>query len=550
MPLTGQTWSSGPVAAPWSTTATLARTDPTGLAALALALTTTLRTSAVLRSTEPGTATTTVRAITSVLRPDGTTLLPAGLSTSLTLSSVPGEASTAAGSTTGTTSLGVQPGAGQDATLLLGTGSVALTVGATAQSRIVMPGNASLHLETTLEAALATQPTPSATLATALADPVAPAAFGSILFLGAARTATQSRTLANAATGTTTTLTIDGFDPALGRLLGVELSLETAASGAFYAENLTAGPATVSAVETATTSLRLAGAALISDDATLAATRTLAAFDGTSDFTGPSGANFGPASAPSTTTAFTLVAGLDRFAAAGPITLQATRAGTATIDGPANLDVATTLAASATATLAYVYTPWDVRYTNVTAGLNGMDVGQAYTGPVALLQRQYIWSSPDSVAIAASVPNAFLKGNAGGDALASLGGTNVLDGGPGSNFLVGSTGADGGTDTFFVDGRSSATTWSTVVNFHRGDQATIFGFTPGLSTRPWTASAGATGYEGATIHSELGGPGTGITASFTFAGLDLATANRLTITDGVLARGTSGEVGYLLIQYL
>ncbi len=188
-------------------------------------------------------------------------------------------------------------------------------------------------------------------------------------------------------------------------------------------------------------------------------------------------------------------------------------------------------------------------YTNTVTGVSSKDVGDTYTGPVAGLQREYIWSSPDSVAIAASVPNAFLKGGAGGDALQVMGGNNVLDGGAGSNFLVGGTGADGGVDTFFVDGRSAGTTWSTVVNFHKGDMATIFGFKPGVSTQAWTAGEGATGYAGATLHSELGGVGTGVNASFTFAGVDAGVAAGFTVTSGVLGKGTSSEIGYLLVQY-
>ena len=548
MPLNGQTWSSGALSAPWSGTATLARTDAAGLATIAITLGTALRTTFTLRSTDPGTATATIRGTTTLARPDGTTLLPTDLSTTLTLAALPGETITTAGAITTTADLTLAPGA--DTALFLGTGQATLPVGATARARLVTPGNAAASIATTVEATLGTLPTLTASAAAALAEPAFAAAFGSILFLGASRTPTQTRSIASAATGTASTLSIAGFDPSVGRLLGVELSLETAASGGAYAENLTTAPTSVTAALAATVSLTLGGATLITDDSSLAATRTLAAYDGMSDFAGLSGANFGPAPTTSSATAFTLVASLDRFATAGPITLQANRTGTATFDGPGDLAVASSLAASATATVAYAYLPWDVRYTNVTTGSSGRDVGQSYSGPVAGLQRQYIWSSPDSVAIAASAPNAFIKGNAGGDALAALGGNNVLDGGPGSNFLVGGTGADGGTDTFFVDGRSSATTWSTVVNFHRGDQATIFGYNAGISTRPWTASDGAAGYTGATIHSELAGPGTGITASFTFAGLDLATANRLTITDGVLAKGTSGEVGYLLIQFL
>ena len=171
--------------------------------------------------------------------------------------------------------------------------------------------------------------------------------------------------------------------------------------------------------------------------------------------------------------------------------------------------------------------------------------GAAYSGPVALLQQQFIWSSPDSVAVVSHVPDVFLHGGSGDDALTVTSGTNVLDGGGGSNLLTGADGSDGGADTFFVDGRGTAVTWSTVVNFHPGDNLTIWGFTPGVSTMPWTAWDGTAGYMGATLHCELAGVGTGVTESATFAGLTMADVDaKLVVTTG----SVDGQA-YLNIAY-
>ena len=194
--------------------------------------------------------------------------------------------------------------------------------------------------------------------------------------------------------------------------------------------------------------------------------------------------------------------------------------------------------------------PGDIHITNAATNVSVTAPGVVYTGPVDYLQRQYIYAGTDPAAIAATVPNAFLKGGPGSDALLAFGGNNVLDGGGGSNFLIGGDGADGGRDTFFVDSRSGVETWSTIVNFHPGDQATIFGFHPGQSTRPYTDLDGAAGFKGLTIHSELNGPGTGILGSMTFTGIDRATANaHFSITSGTLLPGTQGAIDYLLIQY-
>jgi hypothetical protein len=198
--------------------------------------------------------------------------------------------------------------------------------------------------------------------------------------------------------------------------------------------------------------------------------------------------------------------------------------------------------------------PSNFSFTDVTTQTSGQAAGQDYRSangsppPVDYLQRQYIdaESSNDKLAIRANVPNAFIKGGLNSDALMADFGSNVLDGGAGSNFLIGGNGADGGIDTFFVDARDPSTiTWDTIVGFHHGDQATIFGFTS-ASTLPLTASDGAAGFTGVTIHSEVDGAGTGVTASMTFAGIDLATAQQhFVYSTGVLP----GNVGYLLIQY-
>ena len=194
--------------------------------------------------------------------------------------------------------------------------------------------------------------------------------------------------------------------------------------------------------------------------------------------------------------------------------------------------------------------PQRVAYTDTTTSVSGGDAATYYTGPVNYLQWQYIWNSPDGVAMAGLADNMFLHGGDGADAISAHGGSNVIDGGAGSNFLVGATGADGGTDTFFVDGRGGAVTWSSIVNFHHGDAATIFGFNDN-STLPAFTIDGANGYTGATIHSELSGAGTGINGSVTFTGLSLADAqSKLTVQTGHL--GTVGQadyLGYLYIAY-
>lgn len=82
--------------------------------------------------------------------------------------------------------------------------------------------------------------------------------------------------------------------------------------------------------------------------------------------------------------------------------------------------------------------------------------------------------------VAANLPDIFIRGGAGNDALSASAGSNVLD---------------GGRDTFFLDGTAGAT-WDTVANFHPGDSVTLWGFVPGTSTLAWAANEGAARHTG------------------------------------------------------
>lgn len=177
---------------------------------------------------------------------------------------------------------------------------------------------------------------------------------------------------------------------------------------------------------------------------------------------------------------------------------------------------------------------------DTTTGKSVADTfSQPYTGPVPGLQTQFVDITPDSLNIAASAPNMFIHTGSGNDAVRLLGGTNVVDGGSGSNFMVGGI----GTDTFFVDARGvTANTWSTVSGFHSGDAATLWGISPTSFAISWADSAGAVGAKGLTLFAGTAGhPNTALT----FAGLtqaDLA-SGRVTASFG-----HNGGGDYLLVR--
>lgn len=142
-------------------------------------------------------------------------------------------------------------------------------------------------------------------------------------------------------------------------------------------------------------------------------------------------------------------------------------------------------------------------------------LSKAYTGPVQGLLHEFIDITQQNLIVAANLPGLFIHTGGGDDAIALNSGTNVVDGGAGSNFLTAGTGAD----TFFVDARNAvADVWSTLSKFHSGDAATVWGLAPGVAMQ-WVDGAGAAGFTGLTLHAgSAGGP----TASVTLAGLTRA----------------------------
>ena len=179
------------------------------------------------------------------------------------------------------------------------------------------------------------------------------------------------------------------------------------------------------------------------------------------------------------------------------------------------------------------YSP-TVGYIDPTSGKQGYAaLSPVAAGGPSTLDWQYIWASPDGVSMIANAPNTFLHGGSGSDALVATAGQNVLDGGPGSNFLTGGP----GNDTFFTDARPSSTVWSTLLNFHAGDAATLWGYVPGVSSYSWDPGlSGAQGATGATLRANIvggaGQTGNGVDASITFAGMSVAQAKALQITVG------------------
>lgn len=150
-----------------------------------------------------------------------------------------------------------------------------------------------------------------------------------------------------------------------------------------------------------------------------------------------------------------------------------------------------------------------------------------YDGPVPGLTSEYIYAGSDNLSLSTLNGSVFLHSGSARSAIAVRTGDNVVDGSAGSSFLSGGT----GNDTFFVDVRGLTTDiWSTIVGFHAGDQATIWGVTPNDFHMSWLDNQGAAVAQGLTCNLSADGKPTANITLAGYASEDLGT--RLAISFG------------------
>jgi hypothetical protein len=172
------------------------------------------------------------------------------------------------------------------------------------------------------------------------------------------------------------------------------------------------------------------------------------------------------------------------------------------------------------------------RIVDTTTGIAHYTNGAPYpaNGPVSGLTSEVILAnagdtnigdtglgSRDNFNITASTPNSFIHTGIGMDAIdvSAAGGSNILDGGGGSNFLTGGAYVAGSPDhdIFYLDDRNpSGNLWSTIVNFHTGDQATVWGVNEKDFKLDWLPDQGAAGFTGLdAVFSAAGHPAAALT---------------------------------------
>lgn len=366
---------------------------------------------------------------------------------------------------------------------------------------------------------------------------------------GAVQTVTggrQLRSVAAQTTGWTQAVTLDGFDPARGSLVAVNLRLRTSFNGSVGVENLGAVHGWTSFTQGVVATASVAGVAGALTSARGEASVQgwfLDSADGMVDFAGGAGFSIGWGGGGNGAARVTDPAAVGAFVAAGPVEVSLQAQGTGRIEGVAALLAQMQATASAVLEVSYTYSPagdfTPIAVANGSLGTQDLPVPVGYAGPVAGVVNEFARITPDNLAVSAASDSWYIRTGSGTDAIQVSGGTNVLDGGGGSNYLVGGA----GQDTFFVDATwTTAPLWNTIDGFASGDAATIWGLTSWGHLLSWRDGQGAAGAEGLTLHARAPGLPP---VSTTFVGYSSAD-----LSNGVLelSFGTAGDVPYMHIR--
>ena len=174
-------------------------------------------------------------------------------------------------------------------------------------------------------------------------------------------TAAQTLIVADTATGWNTTLTANQFNPALGTLEAVNLTLISDINAGLAVENLGSAPAAISMTETAGIRLSLPGTiGVIESTASISAITNLGAFDGTNNFDGTSGSSVNGLTNVGTVTSQIAAASADlsSFIGSGTLALSLGASSPSSLSGTAaNLESRLLTQAGAVLAISYVYVP-------------------------------------------------------------------------------------------------------------------------------------------------------------------------------------------------
>lgn len=230
----------------------------------------------------------------------------------------------------------------------------------------------------------------------------------------APKTIAQTITVPSTPTNFTKPISLQQFDPSLGTLTAVDITVDGTLTADIEAENTSVtSPSTITATVAGTLTVTAPGVNLVAPLSSSAGVFHATTFDGKLDFAGTSGFDFGSQSASmSQSLGFTKPADLASFVGSGSLAGSVIATENSTASGGGNLQSTSTATATATIRVVYTYTPSNslapgnytiVQPTEPPGTLNGFDSRNGTVLPPNL------GPGPDTIAV--TLGNADLPAN-------------------------------------------------------------------------------------------------------------------------------------------
>jgi Domain of unknown function (DUF4214) len=176
-------------------------------------------------------------------------------------------------------------------------------------------------------------------------------------FLPSGNTLMQTASIASTPTDWTQNLILPQFNPLLGRLLSIDIKSSGTCTSVIKVESLDSAPSTITATDSGTLTLTGPGISGLVTSGSASKMFNATAYDGSPDFDGKSGHNFGAQTASGVNSLTLTGADLAAFTGTGFVTLTDAAHATSAASGAGNLITQINTTASAQVSVVYHYIP-------------------------------------------------------------------------------------------------------------------------------------------------------------------------------------------------
>lgn len=303
----------------------------------------------------------------------------------------------------------------------IGTGSVPVTAAATTALEVLGPANMQIQSQASAGATVdlvynyAPPSTGGSSGGAGSVTTIAPPTLAGLAVDNTVTTTPQTLIVADSTTGSSHQLIINQFNPTLGTLVGINITLSGDLSTSVAAENEDTTSAGVYVTQAATETFALPGTTEASSGE-IDSSANLGGYDGTANFAGLSGTIVqGQTLLPTTATTVSDSTDLAAFAGTGTVATTISSSSTASLSGPGNLLARLTAETDGTVTVSYDYVPTGIStdaigWDNQSGGAwSDATNWSSYTNPPA---------STDDVAI--TLPGSYAVTLAAGETIHSI----------------------------------------------------------------------------------------------------------------------------------